>query len=405
MNKHSKLAIASFFAAATVAMSLPVYALEGEKRIHVPINEAPESFYRQQVDQFDASKSKFTKVKLTDEHNLQYFGEFQLGSKNQTFSAIMDTGSSNIWVPGSNCVSEACQGKASFDPSSSDTYSTQHEQLTIQYGTGSMEGEVGYDSVTFGGVTVKNQGFGAAYELSNDFLNSPFDGSFGLAYRSIASDEVTPWFDNAVKQGLIPKAIFSFYLSNDPGDGTGRLIIGEPDPDYYQGDITWHSLKPIETGGVADFYYNIDFGGIGVGGNSVPLTCQSSGNGVCHAIVDSGTSLIVGPAADIQNILSYLSIASDCSNISEQPDLEFTIGDYTYSVSPEFYVIKSVLTDGSEQCMPGLSAGDEGLWIFGDAFMRSFYVVFDKTDSRVGFAALPDRLSKPKKVRRLFQWP
>lgn len=403
MSKQSKLAMASFFVAATAAMSFPVYALEGEERIHVPINEAPESFYRQQVDQFDASKSKFTKFKLTDKHNLQYFVEFQLGSKNQAFSAIMDTGSSNIWVPGSNCVSEACQGKASFDPSSSDTYSTQHEQLTIQYGTGSMEGEVGYDSVTFGGVTVKNQGFATAYELSNDFLNSPFDGSFGLAYRSIASDEVTPWIDNAVKQGLIPKAIFSFYLSNDPDDGTGRLIIGEPDPDYYQGDITWHSLKPIQTGGVADFYYNIEFNSIDVGDNSVPLTCQSSGNGACHAIVDSGTSPIVGPAADIQNILSYLNIASDCSNISEQPNLEFTIGDYIYSVSPEFYVIKSVLPDGNEQCMPGLSTGDDEQWIFGDAFMRSHYVVFDKTDSRVGFAALPDRLSKPEKVRRLFQ--
>ncbi len=382
-------------------------ASDSKERFHIKIKEAPQSVYEQthKAQVSAAASGTDTPVKLTDKHNLQYYAEFQLGSENQPFTAIMDTGSSNIWIPGTFCNSQACQNKAQFNPQSSTTFTTKDQQLTIQYGTGNMQGVVGYDSVTFGGMEVHDQGLGVAYMLSNDFLDSPFDGLFGLAYRSIASDQVTPWLDNAVKQGVIPKAMFSFYLSNDPGDGTGRLIIGKPDPDYYQGNITWHPLKPLQTGGVRDFYYNIEFGGISVGGTGVPLTCQSSGTGVCHAIVDSGTSLIVGPQADVQNIQSQLDVASDCSNISEQPNLEFTIGNSTYSVPPEFYIIKSVGADGNEQCMAGISASNQDFWIFGDAFMRAFYVVFDKTDSRVGLAALPGHLKKPKKVRKVFQWP
>ena len=33
-----------------------------------------------------------------------------------------------------------------------------------------------------------------------------------MGYASIAQDQVTPLFDNMVKQGLVDKPVFSFYL-------------------------------------------------------------------------------------------------------------------------------------------------------------------------------------------------
>ena len=156
-------------------------------------------------------------------------------------------------------------------------------------------------------------------------------------------------------------------------------------------------LPEGETGGPADFYYNIVFDGIDVDSTSIPLTCQYEGT--CHAIVDSGTSLIVGPAQDIANIHNALNLNPDCSNLDDQPDLVFNIGGIKYTVPPRFYVVRQTDWWGQEQCVAGLSQGGEDFWIFGDAFMRAFYVIFDQTDSEVGLATLADSLNNPQNLR------
>lgn len=374
-------------------------AASGGKKAYIQVLE-PTMEQRRHSSELITQTPEEGEVVLTDKNNTQYYGTFLMGSQSQKFTGVLDTGSSNIWVPKKGCVTSGCEGKEKFDPDLSQTFTTSGQELSIQYGTGSMQGYVGYDTVTFGGISVTNQGIGLANQLSDNFQNSPFDGIFGLAYKSIASDQVTPWMDNAVAQGLIPKAIFSFYLSNSPGNGAGRLIIGEPDPDYYQGDITWHSLQSLETGGPVDFYYNIAFDGIAVNSDSIPLTCQYQGN--CRAIVDSGTSLIVGPANDVASIQNALNINPDCSNLDEQPDLVFTIDGTKYTVPPEFYVVKQVDWWGQEQCTAGLAPGNQDFWIFGDAYMRGFYVVFNKTDSQIAFAKLVDELRTPQELRKHF---
>ena len=176
------------------------HAADTSKRIHVQLFD-PDSKPELVASQLAAETTSKGQVGLTDQQNTQYYGAFMIGSNQQKFTGILDTGSSNVWIPDKSCSSQACLEKAKFDSSASTTFQTNNEPLSIQYGTGSLQGSVGYDTVTFGGMSVSDQGFGLAQELSNDFLNSPFDGIFGLAYRSIASDQVTPWLDNAVAQG------------------------------------------------------------------------------------------------------------------------------------------------------------------------------------------------------------
>ena len=360
-----------------------------------------------QAHLFQRPKSEHAKspdlIPLTDKYNTLYYSIFQTGSDQQRFTVVQDTGSSNIWIPGISCTSSACRGKDHFNPSSSSSYTSKGEKISIQYGSGNVTGTVGYDYVSAGGLNVSSQGFGVASQLSSDFRGLPFDGLFGLAYKSLSEDNITPWLDNAVSQGLIDKAMFSFYLSNTPGKGDSRLIIGDPDPDYYSGDITWHPLVAIEPDVPANLYYNIAFDSIAAGEQNIPLSCQR-GEAACRTIIDSGTSYIIGPKEDVLRIFDALTIKPDCSNLYEQPVLKFTIGGQVYDIPPQYYIVKEPDKSGNFQCVPAIG-GEEGssLWIFGDGFMRALYTVFDKTDARVGFAELPAELFKTSTLRVLQQ--
>ena len=65
----------------------------------------------------------------------------------------------------------------------------------------------------FGGVSVKNQIFGeATKQPGTAFIDAKFDGILGMAWPSIAVDNVNPVFQNMIEQKLVAKPVFGFYL-------------------------------------------------------------------------------------------------------------------------------------------------------------------------------------------------
>ena len=314
---------------------------------------------------------------LQDMDGTEYYGDVFIGTPPQYFLTIMDTGSSNLWVPSTACTDTACNGKHKYNSGASSTYVNNGEPITIHYGTGSMKGTLLYDTVTCGGLTVTRQELAGATSLAAFFTGSPFDGILGLAYQSISADNVPTWFDNAVTQNGI-QSVFSFYLDSTSGSNSSMLTFGGSDSSYYTGSIQYHNLY-LNLGN----YYTIVWNSATVGSTSINAGCGSSG---CLAIVDSGTSLIVGPTTPISQILSILSINANCNGVTNLPDVTFTIGSQSYAIPNSIYVLREQTIGGATVCEAGFAGSSGSNWIWGDVFIRTWYTVFDHGGKRVGFA-------------------
>uniref|UniRef100_A0A8C4UFU1 pepsin A n=1 Tax=Falco tinnunculus TaxID=100819 RepID=A0A8C4UFU1_FALTI len=309
----------------------------------------------------------------------EYYGTISIGTPGQEFTVIFDTGSSNLWVPSVYCSSMACSNHNRFNPAESSTYVGTNESVDIVYGTGSMTGVLGYDTVTVASIEVVNQIFGLTETEPGDFFYySPFDGILGLAFPSIASSGATPVFDNMMSEGLVAKDLFSVYLSRD-GQSGSFVLFGAIDPYYTTNGISWIPLS-------AETYWQITMDSVTIGGETA--ACPSG----CQAIVDTGTSLLAVPSTALNNILSVLGASSNgevsCSAVSSLPDIVFNINGEAFPVPASAYVIQSEGT-----CILGLQGmnlpSQSGeLWILGDVFIREYYVIFNRANNMVGLSPL-----------------
>ena len=118
-----------------------------------------------------------------------------LNAAPQTFNVVYDTGSSNLWVPSSNCtnfkISPACETQHRYYANESSTYSSctmARCELILPYGSGTVLGALGNDTVSLGGLTLPpSTPFGqVTAEPGPDFDDGFFDGILGLAFPEIA---------------------------------------------------------------------------------------------------------------------------------------------------------------------------------------------------------------------------
>ncbi|VDL82381.1 unnamed protein product [Nippostrongylus brasiliensis] len=95
--------------------------------------------------------------------------------------------------------------KQKFVPVKSSTFMKSNRRWRIQYGTGDARGILGTDVVRFGGedenqLVVPHTTFGLAQHVSSDFKDDPTDGILGLAFTSLAEEDVVPPLINAIDQ-------------------------------------------------------------------------------------------------------------------------------------------------------------------------------------------------------------
>ncbi|MFT7814949.1 pepsinogen C precursor-like [Arapaima gigas] len=122
-----------------------------------------------------------------------------------------------------------------FNPLSSSTYSSTSQTFYLPYGTRSLYGVFGYDTVNVGGIVATNQESGlSTNEPGQTFLDAQFDGILGVFYSSVAAGGATPVMDNMMQQRLLQYKMFAFYLSRNEEQGS-EVAFGGVDNTKYQG--------------------------------------------------------------------------------------------------------------------------------------------------------------------------
>eukprot|EP01068_Selenidium_serpulae_P001476 Selendium_serpulae@DN1620_c0_g1_i1.p1 len=332
----------------------------------------------------DTPDDKKDEIDLHDYQNAQYYGEIYMGKDPTPFTAIFDTGSSNVWVPSTDCK-RSCAKHHRYRHGES--YVRDDRRFYIAYGSGPVEGFLSNDDVTVGPITLKNYTFAEvtnAGGLGMAYAMGRFDGIFGLGWPSISVDYLEPPFSVMVKEGLVKEPVFSFYLGKNNGE-EGELGFGVIDEAHFEPPLTWAEL-------VDESFWLVDLDQVAVGDSEV-----SSHE---RAIIDSGTSLIAGPSSSVRTLAHKIGAkplpmnrglySIKCSAVHSAPDLSFTMGGKRFSVAAADYIVK-LGRNPLLPCLLGIMSMDTAKdgppqWILGDVFMRKYYTVFDYGKKRVGFA-------------------
>ncbi|KAL2039565.1 hypothetical protein N7G274_007837 [Stereocaulon virgatum] len=314
--------------------------------------------------------------------NAQYFAEIAIGTPPQPFKVVLDTGSSNLWVPSTECGSIACYLHEKYDSSASSTYKVNGSDFEIRYGSGSLSGFVSQDTVQIGDTIIKHQDFAeATKEPGLAFAFGRFDGIMGLGFDTISVNQIVPPFYNMIDQKLIDEPIVSFYLSNTNNEGDeSEAMFGGINKDHYTGKMTRIPLR-------RKAYWEVELDAITFGEDTAEL--EDTG-----IILDTGTSLIALPStlADLLNKAIGATktfngqFTVDCDKRDSLPDMSFTLTGHNFTIGPYDYILE---VQGS--CISSFFGMDfpepiGPLAILGDAFLRKWYSVYDLGNSSIGLA-------------------
>ncbi|PYH48107.1 pepsin-like aspartic protease [Aspergillus saccharolyticus JOP 1030-1] len=344
---------------------------------------------RQGVSHPRHKRSTPASVDLTN-NEVSYTITLNLGTPGQPVEVILDTGSSDLWVNAGNSSSDNPYG--TFDSSSSSTFKTVNDEFAIAYVDGSAAvGDYVTDTVAFGNVTLKTFQFGLADESSTQ------QGVLGVGYASnefaeLRNDEEYANLPQAlVNQGYIKSAAYSLWL-DDIDAGKGTILFGGINTAKYTGSL--HSL-PIqaEDGVYSEFAVNLS--GVHVTKSGKDISVNNTAFPVL-AVLDSGTSLTYLPSGTALDIIETVGaeyfesqglavIKCDDAKDSDY-EVVFEFSGFNLSISLSDLLVEATFGYCAFGIAPESSTASGGVYLLGDTFLRSAYVVYDLANNEIYLA-------------------
>lgn len=183
-------------------------------------------------------------------------------------------------------------------------------------------------------------------ETGPTFINAPFDGIFGLGFPAISvSDKISP-MERLQQQNVIKRKVFCCILNhkNEVMSSNGKEIGGE----LQIGGCEYTPTVYIPLTKLGYWQFLMSSVIVTKPDGSQFIACKSG----CQAIMDTGTSLITGPAAEVNRINkilgAYLNEETyeyhiDCAkirNIKYQPTITFQIQNEEFKLTAKDYILQ-----------------------------------------------------------------
>lgn len=335
-------------------------------------------------------------------HKTAYFGSIFVGLPDpQEFTVVFDTGSGHLFLPSEQCQDEPCLKHRRYKHSASasvvdindDGSAVQGERdsISIGYGTGEILGDFIKEVVCLGREHCVEARVVLAKEMTPEpFSSFEFDGVLGLGLQSLA---LHPEFHilSQLTGTSDMKPIFGVFLAQQEGVAS-EVSFGGHDARRAQGEINWVPVAEPELG-----YWRIQLRGVSVGGKPLAL-CEDGG---CHAVLDTGTSMLGVPRQSLQGLLvatarrAQNALSEDC-RLAPGPTIVFDLGSFSIELEAKDYSRPAPSQVRGRQgaqaiCRASLlpvetpSLGEK-VFLFGEPVLKKYYTAYDAGHRRVGFA-------------------
>mmetsp|Transcript_30520 Transcript_30520/g.94837 ORF Transcript_30520/g.94837 Transcript_30520/m.94837 type:complete len:507 (+) Transcript_30520:55-1575(+) len=337
-------------------------------------------------------------------HALQYYGEVSVGTPPQTFKVIFDTGSGHLLVPSAKCDCAACLRHQRFLENGSSTFvpiawadeplkraesDTDRDTQVINFAMGDCVGQYARDRICLGGACASADFMTMTEESDDPFKNAEWDGVLGLG-QSLADAEEFNIFGVLAGNATpaLHRPVFSVYLGRRVED-EAEITFGDYSEARMASRLQWVNVSQ-------EGYWQFQFTDFTIDGRPAGL-CKKYGRRACQGVLDTGSSLMMGPKADLDSLVSLLNFGHEteinCTKGDKFPKLGFLIGGETFEMEPEDYMDRShhpSAAAGVDTCWAHLMpVGDTGrgpIFVLGMPFMRAFYTVYDVRHKRIGIA-------------------
>lgn len=330
-----------------------------------------------------------------------YTIDFRLGTPFQNASAVLDTGSSDLWL-----YDKVTGRSPYFDSSASSSYHYLDDHLFISYGSGPVMGNWGTETIEFAKYPLRNATFGLV--TRDRLVGSKIPGIMGVG--KIQNEAAATIYQNIPallqREGVIKKNAYSIAL-NALTNPKGSCIFGGVDSSKYTGPL-WslpaakNAHLAVQLSGI-HLVNNTSAGPVPTGADgskvpngSVPLPNSAS----AQALLDTGTSFMYLPDAVVDAVVASLGAVYYAQygiyfvptfNESSSPSLVFNFSGAQIEIPAHEYIVPAPLFTPDNTPTPYIlsifkSSLVHGYVILGDTFIRSSYVVFDLTDNVIALA-------------------
>jgi hypothetical protein len=362
---------------------------------------------------------------------VSYTGTVRLGMpRPQEFRVLFDSGSGQLIVPSSSCVSEVCLKHSRYNMSdfSSPRFvqmdgritpaRSTPEQVVIQFGQGQVRGQMVRERVCAGRRIGSQSGENATGSLdaaedsacvamntviANELSASPwsafpFDGIVGLGLPPLSLTPEFSFFGALYARGHLQQQRFGMYLA-ESGEGS-ELALGGINPARVRAQLQWTDVVQPEQG-----HWQVDIVGVHIGDMALDI-CRGGG---CRGVVDTGTSQLAVPSPHEKDILEMLTVPAgniqDCRFIESHPSILIELRNFNVTLQPEDYMRQlpapAIASPGDNAlpaerqeklCKPRIVGVNmpttigAKTFILGQPLLHRYYTVYDFDGPQVGFA-------------------